>query len=212
LDLGTAFCHVTDLINSVAKEKVRNFKILAWQMAYACHLMPDLEESTSALAMEWKRLPRSKHLLWWRSEAWHQFNDGSGGADLDKEGFATTDGCKMPPEDPPPPVDNFLSIFGGGRHPRVSFPMHQPCQRVVPMAANIWGCSPYTNQVPRGHLGTHSPSTEPTIDLGALLTTMLQVQANSQMVAVANNANLIAFTTATAQALASKGGSKKVAR
>ncbi len=41
-DLGTAFRRVTDLINSVAKEKVRNFKFLAWQMAYTCHLMPDL--------------------------------------------------------------------------------------------------------------------------------------------------------------------------
>jgi hypothetical protein len=36
-DLGMAFHRVTDLINSVAKEKVGNFKILAWQMAYACH-------------------------------------------------------------------------------------------------------------------------------------------------------------------------------
>jgi hypothetical protein len=125
-DLGTAFHRVMDLINSVAEEKVGNFKILAWQMAYACHLMPDLEESTSALALEWKRLPRSKHLLRWRSEAWHQFNDGSGGTDLDKNGFATTDNRKTPPEDPPPPVDDFLSVFGGGQHPRVLFPTHQP--------------------------------------------------------------------------------------
>ncbi len=95
-DLGTAFRRVTDLINSVAKEKVGNFKILAWQMAYACHLLPDLEESTSALVMEWKHLLRSKHLLQWRSEAWHQFDDGSEGTDLDKEGFATTDDRKTP--------------------------------------------------------------------------------------------------------------------
>ncbi len=60
-------------------------------MAYACHLMPDLEKSTSALVMEWKRLLRSKHLQRWRSEAWHQFDVGSGGTDLDKEGFATID-------------------------------------------------------------------------------------------------------------------------
>jgi hypothetical protein len=58
-DLGTAFRRVTDLINSVAEEEVGSFKILAWQMAYACQLMPDSEESTSALAMDWKRLPRS---------------------------------------------------------------------------------------------------------------------------------------------------------
>jgi hypothetical protein len=90
-DLGTVFHQFTALINSVAKEKVENFKNLAWQMAYACHLMPDLEESTSALAMEWKHLPRSKHLLRWRSDAWHQFDDGSGGTDLDKEGFAIMD-------------------------------------------------------------------------------------------------------------------------
>jgi hypothetical protein len=123
-----AFCRVTDLINLVAEEKVGNFKILAWQMAYACHLMSDLEESTSALALDWKCLQRSKHLLQWRSEAWHQFDDGSGGTELDKEGKATTDNRKTPPEDPPPPVDDFLSIFGGGRRPCVSFPMHQPCQ------------------------------------------------------------------------------------
>jgi hypothetical protein len=42
---------------------------------------------------------------------------------------------------------------------------------------------------------------------------MLQAQADSQMaVTVANNANLIAFTTATAQALASKGGGNKEAK
>ncbi len=42
---------------------------------------------------------------------------------------------------------------------------------------------------------------------------MLQVQADNQMaVTAANNANLIAFTTATAQALASKGGGDKEAR
>jgi hypothetical protein len=116
-DLGTEFRRVTDLINSVAEEEVGNFKILVWQMAYACHLMPDLEESTSALAMDWKRLLRSKHLLRWRSEDWHQFDDGSGETDLDKEGKATTDNRMMPPEDPPPPVDDFLSVFWGGSAP-----------------------------------------------------------------------------------------------
>jgi hypothetical protein len=71
------------------------------------------------------------------------------------------------------------------------------------MAANTWGGSQYTNQVPQGHLGTHPPSTPMAIDLGTLLSTMLQAQADSQMaVAAANNANLIAFTTAMAQALA----------
>jgi hypothetical protein len=74
--------------------------------------------------MDWKRLLRSKHLLRWRSEAWHQFNDGSGETDLDEEGEATTDDCKMLPEDPPPPVDDFLSVFGGGWRPCVLFPMH----------------------------------------------------------------------------------------
>ncbi len=211
-DLGTAFHRVTNLINSVAEETVGNIKILAWQMAYACQLMPDLEESTSALAMDWKRLLRSKHLLQWRSEAWNQFNDGSGGTDLDEEGEATTDDRKTPPEDPPPPDNDFWSVFEGGRRPCVLFPMHQPHQGVAPMAANTWGGSPYTNQVPRGHLGTHPPSTQPAINLGALLTTMLQAQADSQMaVTAANNANLIAFTTAMAQALASKGGVNKEA-
>ncbi len=133
--------------------------------------------------------------------------------DLDKEGFATTDNRKTLPEDPPPQVDDFLSVFGGGWHPCVSFPTHQPHQRVAPTAANTWGGSPYTNQVPQGHSGTHPPSTQPTIDLGALLTTMLQAQADSQMaVAAANSANLIAFTIAMAQALASKGGSDKEAK
>jgi hypothetical protein len=212
-DLGTAFRRVTDLINSVAKEMVGNFKFMAWQMAYACHLMPDSEESTSVLAMEWKCVLRSKHLLQWRSEAWHQFNDGSGGTDLDEEGFATMDYCKTLPEYPPPQVDDFLSIFGGGWRPRVSFPMHQPCQQIAPMAANTWGSSPYTNQVPRGHSGTHPPSTQPAINLGVLLTTMLQAQVDRQMaVTVGNNANLIAFTTAMVQALASKGGSSKEAK
>ncbi len=75
---------------------------------------------------------------------------------------------------------------------------------------NTWGGSSCTNQVPRGHSSTHPPSTQPTKDLGVLLATMLQVQVDSQMaVTVANNPNLIAFTTATAQALAFKGGSNK---
>jgi hypothetical protein len=160
-DLGTAFCHVTDLINSVAEEKVGNFKILAWQMAYVSHLMPDLEESTSALALEWKRLPRSKHLLWWRSEAWHQFDDGSGGTDLDKEGFATTDNRKMPPEDPPPPVNDFLSILGGGGAPSCLVPNTPAPPTSSPHSNKHLGWQPVHQSGATGTLG-HPSTFHPT--------------------------------------------------
>jgi hypothetical protein len=214
LDLGMAFRYVTDLINSVAEEKVGNLKILAWQMAYACHLMPDLEESTSALAIQWKHLPRSKHLLQWRCETWHQFDDGSGGTDCDE--------IDLPPQTTakhhrrthhPQSATSCLFLEGGEGRLRVLFPTHQPHQQVTPTAVNTWSGSPYTNQVPQGHSGTPPPSTQPTNDLGALLTTMLQAQVDSQMaVTAANNASLIAFATAMAQALASKGGGNKEAK
>jgi hypothetical protein len=153
LDLVTVFRRVTDLINLVAEDKVGSFKILAWQIAYACHLMPDLEESTSALAMDWKRLSRSKHLLRQRSEAWHQFDDGSGGTDLDKKGEATTDDRKMPPEDPPPPVDNFLSIFRGGRPPPCLVPNTPAPPRISPHCRKHLRWQPLHQSSATGTLG-----------------------------------------------------------
>ena len=48
------------------------------------------------------------------------------------------------------------------------------------------------------------------LDLAALISTLLKAQADAQLAQTnANHANLISFQTATAQALAAKGGGKE---
>jgi hypothetical protein len=98
-------------------ERLGNFKLLAYSMAYACFLLPETEDYTSVLAADWKRLPNSKLNWTWRIDAWKMGAEGSAGTELDKGDFV--EDRKTPPEDA---VDPFLLVFGGGRQPRIIFP------------------------------------------------------------------------------------------
>jgi hypothetical protein len=40
------------LLTTMLQAQADSQMAIAWQMAYDCHLMPDLEESTSALTMD----------------------------------------------------------------------------------------------------------------------------------------------------------------
>ena len=63
------------------------------------------------------------------------------------------------------------------------------------------------HELPQAHAGAHAS------DLALMLAAMVQAQTDGQIaVAAANTANLIAFTTATAQALATLVGSEKASK
>jgi hypothetical protein len=47
---------VQALISLVAINKLENLKLLAYSVAYASSLLPDLPDSTSVLELDWKRL------------------------------------------------------------------------------------------------------------------------------------------------------------
>jgi hypothetical protein len=59
-NLATALHWVRALISSVKMERLGNFKLLAYSMAYACFLLPETEDYTSVLVADWKRLPNSR--------------------------------------------------------------------------------------------------------------------------------------------------------
>jgi hypothetical protein len=108
-NLATALHRVRALISLVKKEQHENFKLLAYSMAYACFLLPKMEDYTSVLVADWKCLPNSKLNLTWRIDAWKMRAEGSADTILD-EGDSV-DGRKTPPEEM---VDPFLLVFGSG--------------------------------------------------------------------------------------------------
>jgi hypothetical protein len=61
---------VQALISLVAIKKLENFRLLAYSMAYASFLLPNLTDSTSVLELDWKRLPHVNRNKMWRFEAW----------------------------------------------------------------------------------------------------------------------------------------------
>ncbi len=69
-NVGTALRQVQVLISLVAIEKLENFRLLAYSMAYASFLLPDSTDSTSVLELDWKRLPHVNCNRMWRFEAW----------------------------------------------------------------------------------------------------------------------------------------------
>jgi hypothetical protein len=108
-NLATALRWVRALISSVKMERLGNFKLLAYSMAYACFLLPETEDYTSVLAADWKRLPNSKLNWTWRIDAWKMGTEGSAGTKLD-EGDSVEDRKTLPKD----AMDPFLSVFGGG--------------------------------------------------------------------------------------------------
>jgi hypothetical protein len=115
----------------VAINKLENFKLLAYSMAYARCLLPDSPDSTSVLELDWKRLLHIKRNIMWRIKAWQSGKWTSSDTEFD-EG-ESSDEWKAPPEN----VDPFLATFGGDRQPRILF------SGVHNQQSLSWGGSPY---------------------------------------------------------------------
>jgi hypothetical protein len=231
-NVRTALRRVQALIQSVAIDKVENFKLLAYSMTYACFLLPDSSEATSMLELDWKHLPHVKLNMAWRIKAWKAGKQASSRTEFNEGESADKQ------EDPPEEIDPFLALFGGDRQPRIIFPGPQTSR------APSWGSRPYGARVQLGW-GQHPahptampfrhPTTKPTtasrggaragrnptaqhgqglpaaaqqiLDIKSFMATMLRAQTDSQLViAAASHTNMVAFHTATAQASAASGG------
>jgi hypothetical protein len=90
-------------------EWLRNIKLLMYSMAYACFLLPEMEDYTSVLVADWKCLPNSKLNLTWRIDAWKMGSEGSAETKLDKGN--SVDDRKTPPKET---VTHSCQFFGGG--------------------------------------------------------------------------------------------------
>ncbi len=230
-NVGTALRQVQALISLVAIDKLENFKLLAYSMAHASFLLLDLQDSTSVLELNWKRLPHVKCNRMWRMDAWQSGERTASNTEFD-EG-KSSDEQKAPPED----IDPFFATFEGDWQPRILVPgVHN---RQIPS----WGSSPNgaCAQSDLGHWPTHlnaMPSNRPTdkptnargsgarpggggqptaqhnrewphqgLNIGAFMATVLKAQTDNQLaIAAARHTNMVAFHTATAQASEMSGG------
>jgi hypothetical protein len=192
LDLGTTFWRIVDLINLVDEAKRVKFLHLAHSVAYACFLASESARPTSTMASKWKRLIFTKPTLDWAQLAW----SGQEKSAKATHGVATKTLAMSPAND-------FASVFGGLARRPVRIPMTQtghgerPPPGVDPAPTNPRVTYRATKA---GLLG---------LDVKTLIRTLFEAQAKAQVaLAAGQNANLIVFHTATAQALGSKSGEK----
>jgi hypothetical protein len=108
--LGVVFCRVMDLINLVAADKADNFRILAWQVACACFCTGSIKLS-NPMALDWSRLARSKPNIQLSNWAWHDAEDEQ------ESNHRAILGTR---KDPPEQADDFKSLFGGGKCPKLN--------------------------------------------------------------------------------------------
>ena len=109
-DLGTAFCRLVDLINSVDGAERDKFTYLAQSMAHACLSASEEEHPVSTMSSKWKRMVMTKTTLKWAKNAWSE-RPAPDEAD----------------EDCPPTINDFSSVFGGQtRRTAVTVPSRNP--------------------------------------------------------------------------------------
>jgi hypothetical protein len=191
-DLGTMFRWIVDLINLVDKTEQVKFKYLTQSVVCACFLASKVPKPVSTMASKWKRLIFLKQTHDWAKLVWSiqlQFAEAAtGGTSLMTSVM--------------PPVDDFASVFGGllwmeVRVPRARTGYGQAPQRVHPAPTGL--------RVTHGETGAGPPG----LNVKTLIRTLFEAQTMAQVaLAMAQNSNLIAFHTATAQALGSKSGDK----
>jgi hypothetical protein len=214
-DSGTAFRRLVDLINSVDKAERDKFKYLAQGMAYACLSASEEEQPLSTMSSKWKRMVMSKATRTWATSAW------SGHPPPNE---AEEDGPQA--DTSPPTSSDFSSVFGGqARRVAVTVPRSRPPSGremgTRPRPLTTGGGSPRvaTGKQYQGCERSQRGATarpggggvvapiEP--DVLAIIRTMMESQSAANVaLSVASNANMIAFHTATAQALAAKNGDK----
>jgi hypothetical protein len=164
---------------------------------------PDLTalDSVSALNSKWKQVAYTKALLSSATAAWEGRRPAS------RKAPPTRQKLRLPSQ--------FDLIFGGPAreedgnegwgdswgYGRPNTPPPEADQRV----STLQGAQ--GTQVPV----VPAPATAPVgLDIAALITTLLKAQSEAQLAQTnANHANLIAFQTVTAQAMAAKGGDKE---
>ena len=211
--LGVAFRRVMDLINSVATDKADNFRILAGQVACVCFHTGSIERNSS-MSLHWSRLARSKANIQRSQLAWQAVDD-----ELDLGPLEGSGARKEPPEQ----TDDFRVLFGGGKRHKLDLGQWAPPIRADRRGQSSPDYGAYDRarepNSPPGRLhhgfqlqpGQHADAHAS--DLAGMLAAMVQAQTEGQIaVAAANNANLIAFTTATAQALATSAGGEKASK
>jgi hypothetical protein len=177
-------------------------------MAYACLSASEEEHPVSTMSSRWKRMVMSKVTRMWATSAWKG----------------------QPPLDEAAPIDDFYSVFGGqGRRMAVIVPQgHGRPGSSPPDGGNagtrsnnpktgggtprattrLWSPGgpkgpprPAAGSVPVMGGGAASPLDG--ADVVTIIRTMMEAQSASNMaMSAAYNANMIAFHTATAQALA----------
>ena len=196
-NLGTTYRRVQDLVGGVDPSQRRLFKPLLMSVAYACHQRAGSQDS--AIAMDWTRIARSHHSLHIMTDMW---------ADGQSEDERIDEGDRHQLKDPPEiiplartiPGGDFDSLFRDRVHSRPSA-AHRPPKRARLLAG------PASGPVPVPGPPAHGPPGG--IDLAALVAAIIQGQNENQLaIAAASTANLMAFHTTTAQALATRSGDK----
>jgi hypothetical protein len=229
-DSGTAFRRLVDLVNLVDEAEQGRFTYLAWSMAYACLFASKEEHPVSTMSAQWKRLVMSRTTRTWATSAW----TGQPPSDKAEEDRPITSASKPPikdfssmfgghtrrtavtiPNSQGRPVSRLSSGRNVGPRPNPPPKAGSGTPRVATGLIGQGGGEP-----PRGGPRPTAGST-PTLTGGAasppdgdtsvvaIIHTMMEAQsAVNVAMAAAANANMIAFHTATVQALAAKNGDK----
>jgi hypothetical protein len=190
-DLGTTFWRIVDLINLVDEAEWVKFRHLAQSVAYACFSASEGARPVSTMASKWKWLIFSKLTNNWAQLAW---SGQVKSVEAINRVTTTTPATS--------PANDFASIFGGLVRMAVT----------VPRAPIEHGRSPQgVHPAPAGPRVTYGAAGAglPGLDVKTLIQTLFEAQTMAQVaLATAQNSNLIAFHTATMQALGSKSGDK----
>ncbi len=145
----------------------------------------------STMASQWKRLILSKQTNKWAQWAWSGQSESAEGIN---DASRTTPAM--------PPANAFANVFGGSTRTAVT----------VPWAPIVHGQAPHgVHPAPAGHRVTYEVTEAVTagLDVESLIRMLFAAQTMAQLaLAKAQNSNLIAFHTVTAQTLASKSGDK----
>jgi hypothetical protein len=229
-DSGTAFRRLVDLVNLVDKAERGKFTYLAWRVAYACLSASKEEHRVSTMSTWWKRLVMSRTTRTWATSAWM----GQPPSDKAEKDCPITSASKPPindfssvfgghvrrtavtvPSDQGRPVSSPPSgrnvgprpnppLKAGSGTPTVATGLIGQGGREPPRG----GPRPAAGSAPGLMSGAASPPDRDT-SVVAIIHTMMEAQlaANVAMAAAAN-ANMIAFHTATVQALAAKNRDK----
>jgi hypothetical protein len=193
--MGVAYRRLLQLLSVTADAaERRQFQAFGEGVALACGSPnPSAPNPISAADSSWKRVAYGKATLSAATVAWEGHQPGASKA--------------PPPRTEPRAPTKFDNLFGG------------PAREEDGNEGwgDSWGyCRPNTIPTDAGTHRTEAPVPAPVapvpggLDLAALISTLLKTQTDAQLAQNnANHANLIAFQTATAQALAAKGGDKE---